>query len=170
MVNTVRELKAVSPDERKAVVQNAFEAASTDRERQDVLIAAAEVVGDPADAVTSVLEAADSPEAREEAAKAAVKTAKTDEEKKDVAAAAVDALSSDQRKDLLEKLWPSESSHRLWVYVTGFLVAGAVAVGLGAIAWAAQSGENSVSASLVVLATGFASALLGGLLGAYIQR
>ena len=91
-------------------------------------------------------------------------------EKKDVAAAAVDALPAKERKELLESMWPSESKDRRWVYIAGFVIAGAVAVGLGAIAWGAQGGENSISASLVVLATGFASAMLGGLLGAYIQK
>ena len=91
-------------------------------------------------------------------------------EKKDVAAAAVDALPAKERKELLESMWPRESKDRRWVYIAGFVIAGAVAVGLGAIAWGAQGGENSISASLVVLATGFASAMLGGLLGAYIQK
>lgn len=67
-------------------------------------------------------------------------------------------------------MWPSESSDRLWVYVAGFTAAVAVVLGLALVAWSASGDDNSISPSLVVLATGFSSAILGGLLGAYVQR
>jgi hypothetical protein len=110
------------------------------------------------------------PDERQEVAMKAVQAAADPEEKKEVAAAAVDALTPKQREELIKSMWPSESKHRKAIYVWGFVIAGAVAVSLGAIAWQAQDAANSISASLVVLATGFASAMLGGLLGAYVQR
>ena len=92
-------------------------------------------------------------------AKAAVDAApKT--EKVDVVTAAVGALTAAERTELMKTIWPTGSADRRWVFIAGFAIAGAVAVGLGAIAWGAQGGENSIAASLVVLATGFASAEL----------
>jgi len=67
-------------------------------------------------------------------------------------------------------MWPQASKDRLLVYVTGFCVAGLVVVGLALVAWGASGGANSIAPSLVVLATGFSSAILGGRLGAYVQR
>jgi hypothetical protein len=109
------------------------------------------------------------PGERKDVVKAAVDAA-SDPEKKEVAAAAVDALTGEQRKELIESLWPSESIDRRWVYIAGFCVAAAVALGLALIAWGASGGENSVATSVIVLATGFSSAILGGLLGAYVQK
>lgn len=103
------------------------------------------------------------------AAAAAVSAAPPGAEK-DVAAGALDALSPDKRKELIESVWPQVSGHRLAIYQTGFIVAGAVVIALSLIAWGASGSANSVSTAVIVLATGFASAILGGLLGAYIQR
>lgn len=107
---------------------------------------------------------------KKQAAKTAVESAGDSEQKKEVAAAALDALSSKDRKDLLKGMWPGDSGDRALVYVAGFIVAGAVAVWLAFIAAGNAGDRSGVSASLIVLATGFSSAMLGGLLGAYIQR
>ena len=144
---------ALSSEQRQAVIQTAFEAAPADEKKE---VAAAAV-----DALSS--------EQRQAVFKTAVEAAPADE-KKEVAAAAVDALSSEQRKDLIESMWPQGSGARLGVYMTGFIVAGLVVIGLALVAWGASGGANSIASSLVVLATGFSSAILGGLLGAYIQR
>jgi hypothetical protein len=117
---------------------------------------------------TEYLESA-SHEERANVIEAAVSAA-SGTEKKELAATAVDALSPEERKELIESMWPPGSKDRRWVYIAGFVVAGAVAVGLGAIAWGAQGGDSSIAASLVVLATGFISAMIGGLLGAYVQK
>lgn len=107
---------------------------------------------------------------RRETAKSAVVAASGSEEKKQVAAAAFDALSPEERKDLITSMWPIESVDRRWVYVVGFIVAGAVALGLALIAWGASGNDSGIATSMIVLATGFSSAILGGLLGAYINR
>ena len=112
---------------------------------------------------------AESAETRKEVAKAAVEAASGDE-KKAVAAAAVDSLSAEQRKDLIASMWPGESKDRRWVYIAGFATAAAIVLGSCLIAWGAQGDENSVANAILVLATGAASAILGGLLGAYVQR
>lgn len=107
---------------------------------------------------------------KKEAARVAVEAAATSEDKKEVAAAAIDALDSKQRKELIQSMWPTSSSDRKTVYLTGFIVAGTVALGLAGIAWGASSDSSGIATSIIVLATGFSSAILGGLLGAYIQR
>jgi hypothetical protein len=147
------ELQGATSEERKNVVKAAVAAAPAD-ERKGVAAAAVGAL---------------SSEQRQEVIKDAVAAAPADE-KKVVAAAAVDALSPEQRKELIESIFPQESRDRLWVYVTGFLVAGLVAVGLALVAWGASGSTDSISPSLVVLATGFSSAILGGLLGAYVQK
>jgi hypothetical protein len=110
------------------------------------------------------------PVERKSVAQRAVQAAQEPEEKKEVAAAAIDALSPDQRKELIQSMFPSESGHRLAIYMTGFIVAGLVAVLLALIAWQSAGGDNSVATSILVLGTSFVSAMLGGLLGAYVQR
>jgi hypothetical protein len=175
----------VAADNPSTLVTNILQAAAMKTAPEDVARAAVAGTGDPAGIVKAAVESSNADQ-RGDVLKTAVRAAKTTDEQKDVAAAAVDAasgdkkkevaaaavdqLSADQRKDLISKMWPEASADRRWVYITGFLVAGGVAVGLGAIAWAAQGGTNSIASSLVVLATGFASAMLGGLLGAYIAR
>jgi hypothetical protein len=109
------------------------------------------------------------PEVRKDVAKKAVAAAPA-AEKKDVATAALDELSADQRKELVATMFPTTSADKKWVYIVGFCVAGAVALGLALIAWGAQSGSNSISTALIVLATGFSSAIIGGLLGVYVQK
>jgi hypothetical protein len=179
-------LKAVADaaTEPKDVAAAAIEAASTPEQEKEVVRAVAEGATEPKDVAAAAIEAASTPEQEKEVvravaegatepkdvATAAVEAASTPEKKKETAGAAVDALSQTQRRELIESRFPTVSADRRAVYVTGFLVAGAVALGLAAIAWGAQGAEGSVAASLVVLATGFASAMLGGLLGAYIQR
>jgi hypothetical protein len=147
------DLQSASNEERQDVVRAAVEAAPAGEKE--------EVAGAAVDALSS--------EQRQDVIKTAVETAPA-AEKKEVAAAAVDALSSEQRKDLISSLWPTESHDRLYVYVAGFSAAVAVVLGLALVAWGASGSDNNVSTSLVVLATGFSSAILGGLLGAYVQR
>lgn len=67
---------------------------------------------------------------RKAVAKRAVQAAEP-EEKKEVAAAAVDALSAEQCKELIQGMLLSESGHCLAIYLTGFIVAGAVALDRG---------------------------------------
>jgi hypothetical protein len=66
--------------------------------------------------------------------------------------------------DLGLGMMPSESGHRLAIYLTGFIVAGSVAVLLAWIAWKSAGDDNSVATSILVLGTSFVSAMLGGLL------
>jgi hypothetical protein len=149
-----QDLQEATHEERQALVKEAVEAAS---EPEKPALAAAAI-----DAL--------SPEQRKDVITEAVASA-PETQKKDVAAAAVDALTPQQRKDLIATgMFPSESHDRLYVYVAGFSAAAVVVVGLALVAWGAQGGSNSISTALVVLATGFSSAILGGLLGAYVQR
>ena len=56
-----------------------------------------------------------------------------------------------------------------WIYISGFLIAGIVVVVLALVAsvW----GETTETATAIVaLATAFASGLIGGLFGAYVQK
>lgn len=98
-------------------------------------------------------------------ASAAVQGAPEDQ-KAAVAAAAVNQLSAAQRAALQKSLWPQDSGDRKWVYVAGFASAAAVAIGLGLVAWGAHN-TSGVANSIIVLATAFTSAMLGGLFGAY---
>ena len=101
--------------------------------------------------------------------KAAVGAAPTDDKAQEVAHAAVDGLTAEQREKFITSLIPQNSRDRMWVYIAGFAAAAAVAIGLSLVAWGASETE-SVSAAVIVLATGISSALIGGLLGAYVQR
>lgn len=143
------------PEEHKVEVAKAVVEGVPEDSRGDVALAAVEAVP-PTDA------------SRKDIATAAM-AALPEQEKVDAAAAVMGALTADQQKQLVDRL-PSDSKDRRWVYVVGFVVAGVVAIGLSALAWGAQSGDNSIAASLIVLATGFTSAILGGLLGAYVQK
>ena len=109
-----------------------------------------------------------SPEQRQDVVKDTVESAPAAQQK-EVAKAAVDALTPEQRTELIESNWPQESHDRLYVYVAGFSAAVLVVLGLAAIAWGAGS-NTDLATALVVLATGFSSAILGGLLGDYVQR
>lgn len=79
------------------------------------------------------------PEVRKDIAKKAVAAAPTGE-KTDVAKAALDELSADQRKEVIESTFPTDSADKKWVYIAGFCTAGAVAIGLALIAWALRAG------------------------------
>jgi hypothetical protein len=147
------DIQSATHEERRHAVKTAIEA-STDSERKDVAGAAVDAL---------------SPDERKDVIKEAVQST-PENEKTDVAQAAVDALSAEQRKELITSMWPSESHDRLYVYVAGFSAAVAVVLGLALIAWGAAGDDNGVSTALVVLATGFSSAILGGLLGAYVQK
>jgi hypothetical protein len=104
---------------------------------------------------------------KEGAARAAVEKAPSDK-KQDVAKAAVTALSPDQQAELQKSLWPQSSGDRKAVYITGFSVAGAIAIALTLVAWgAANTGNDSVATAVLVALTGFTGAILGGLFGAY---
>jgi hypothetical protein len=92
------------------------------------------------------------------------------EVKAEVAEAAVKALSADQQDELVKSIFPTASRDRRFVYMTGFVVAGVVAISLALVAWGAADSANGVATAILVLATGFTSAILGGLLGAYVQR
>jgi hypothetical protein len=102
-----------------------------------------------------------------EVARTAVKSA-SEADQPDIAAAAVSALSPEQRAELQKALWPQKSGDRKAVYITGFIVAGLMAVLLGLIAWgAADSGNASVASGLLVAMSAMTSGILGGLFGAY---
>lgn len=91
---------------------------------------------------------------------------------RDAAEAAVSELSDEERAEVAASLFPDKSKDRMWVFVAGFVVAGIVAMGLAAIAWgaSASSESNEIATSIIVLATGFTSAILGGLLGVWVQK
>jgi hypothetical protein len=163
-------VQGASPQERHDMLRSVVNAAGIPKDLIKTALESA-TTEDRKDVVKTALEAASTtPAERKDVVKTAVEAASSADEQRDVAVAALDSLSQEQQQEVIESRWPPGSRDRRWVYVTGFVVAGVVAVGLAAIAWGAQSGDNSIAASLVVLATGFASAMLGGLLGAYIQK
>jgi uncharacterized membrane protein YdbT with pleckstrin-like domain len=143
---------ALSPEQRQDVLKDAVQAAPAGEQKE----------------VAQVAVDALSPEQRQDVIKDAVQAAPAGEQK-EVAKAAVDALSPEQRQELITSNWPQASTDRLYVYVAGFSAAVVVVLGLALVAWGA-GGSSSLATSLVVLATGFSSAILGGLLGAYVQR
>jgi hypothetical protein len=112
------------------------------------------------------------PEDLKATASAAVEAAP--ETKEAVADVARNTLTPEQRLELAKELashqWPTGDWPKAAIYLTGFVVAGAVLCVVGLIAWKAQGGEGSVSSDLVVAASSFVSLLLGGLVGAYVQR
>jgi hypothetical protein len=89
------------------------------------------------------------------------------DQKTNLAKTAIDQLTPDQLVALRRETFPQESIDRRWVFVTGFIAAAVVALGVALIAWGASGESNGVANSVLVLGTGFTSAILGGLLGAY---
>src|SRR5262245_2660113 len=63
------------------------------------------------------------------------------DEKKGFARAAADQLPRDQLQALRDEIFPQDSIDRRWVYVTGFIAAAVVALGVALIAWGV-SGES----------------------------
>jgi hypothetical protein len=97
--------------------------------------------------------------------------AAADDKKKEVVEAAAGALSDTQRMELAKSWMPSESVHRLYIYLAAFVSIVILALGLGALAWgAADSGNAGVGSALATAAVSLPSAIIGGLLGAYVQR
>ena len=92
----------------------------------------------------------------------------TPEERTQLAKTAIEQLTPDQLAQLRQSTFPTSSTDRMWVYVAGFAAAALVVIGVALVAWGAASEKaNNISNSIVVLGTGFTSAMLGGLLGAY---
>lgn len=102
-------------------------------------------------------------------AAAAVEAAATPTEKKEAAKEAVNSLPEKERQEFVKSLFPQESKDRRAVFIAGFIVAGVVALVLAGIAWgiASTADSSELASSVIVLATGFSSAILGGLVGAY---
>lgn len=101
----------------------------------------------------------------------AVQAAATPEEKEQVATAAVDALDAAERAKFVSGLIPQHSADRKVVYVVGFWVSAVLALGLALIAWgAADSGNDGVGTAAIAAALSLPSAIIGGLLGAYVSR
>jgi uncharacterized membrane protein YdbT with pleckstrin-like domain len=142
---------------------------ATDVERQDMARAAVEAApeAEQKDVAKAAVDAL-TPEQRQDAIEDTVKAA-PEAEQKGIAKAAVDALTPAQRQELIKSNWPQESTDRLYVYVAGFSAAVVVVLGLALVAWGAGA-NTDLSTALIVLATGFSSAILGGLLGAYVQK
>jgi uncharacterized membrane protein YdbT with pleckstrin-like domain len=142
---------------------------ATHAERQDMARAAVEAApeAEQKDVAQAAVEAL-SPEQRNDVIKDAVEAAPAAEQPA-VAKAAFDALTPEQRAELIKSNWPQESHDRLYVYVAGFSAAVVVVLGLALVAWGAGS-NTDLATALIVLATGFSSAILGGLLGAYVQK
>jgi hypothetical protein len=97
-----------------------------------------------------------------------------DSEKKNAVTEAARMLSPEQQLDLAKELaarqWPTGDTAKAVIYITGFLTAGAVLVGAGLIGWQAQGEEGSIASDLIVAASALVSLLIGGLVGAYVQR
>jgi hypothetical protein len=111
---------------------------------------------------------------RTETAVAAVNAQPDDAAKKDAVAAVANTLSADQKLELAKELaasqWPKGDTAKAAIYITGFVVAGVVLVLCGLIAWKAQADTGSISSDLIVAASGLVSLLIGGLVGAYVQK
>jgi hypothetical protein len=90
-----------------------------------------------------------------------------------VAAAAV-PLTPEQRadsaKELVKGQWPTGDPAKVAIYITGFIVAGIVLCLCVFLAWKAQGDANSIASDIIVAASSFVSLLLGGLVGAYVQK
>jgi len=97
-----------------------------------------------------------------------------EEDKKDTVAAAAETLNPDQRlelaKELAESQWPRGDWAKATIYLAGFFTAGTVLCLSGFIAWKAQGGSGSIASDLIVAASSLVSLLIGGLVGAYVQR
>lgn len=119
-----------------------------------------------------VLKEASSGELQDTAAAAVA--AQPQDEKKDTVAAAARTLNAEQQLELAKELaktqWPKGDKARATIYVTGFIVAGAVLIACGLIAWKAQKDTGNIASDLIVAASGLVSLLIGGLVGAYVQR
>jgi hypothetical protein len=88
-----------------------------------------------------------------------------------VAQAAVDALDTDARAKFITSLIPQDSKDRLKVYKWGFLVALILGIGLALIAWgAANTNNKTIASAIAVGVVSIPSAIIAGLLGAYVQR
>jgi hypothetical protein len=114
-----------------------------------------------------------SPDDLKATAKAAVEAAPEDEKQGAIAAAA-ETLTNEQRVDLAKELaksqWPTGDPGKVAIYITGFLVAGAVLCICVFLAWKAQADTGSIASDIIVAASSFVSLLLGGLVGAYVQK
>jgi hypothetical protein len=90
------------------------------------------------------------------------------------AAAAAVPLTPEQRVDLAKELaksqWPTGDPAKVAIYITGFIVAGAVLCLCVFLAWKAQGDTGSIASDIIVAASSFVSLLLGGLVGAYVQK
>jgi hypothetical protein len=95
-------------------------------------------------------------------------------EKKDAVAAAAETLTNEQKVDLAKELaksqWPTGDPAKVAIYITGFIVAGIVLCLSAFLAWKAQDKTGSISSDIIVAASSFVSLLLGGLVGAYVQK
>ena len=101
----------------------------------------------------------------------AVQSAPSVTARKQVLAAAASELTPEQRAELAESWMPQKSADRRTVYVTGFIAAALLALGLSAFAWgAATSDAGDVATALVAAAVSLPSAIIAGLLGAYTPR
>jgi hypothetical protein len=114
-----------------------------------------------------------SPDDRNATTKALVDAAPEDERPGAVAAAA-DTLTNEQRVDLAKELaksqWPTGDPAKVAIYITGFIVAGIVLCLCVFLAWKAQGDTGSIASDIIVAASSFVSLLLGGLVGAYVQK
>jgi hypothetical protein len=97
-----------------------------------------------------------------------------DSEKRDAVTEAAKTLSPEQQLELAKELaarqWPTGDKAKAAIYITGFLTAGAVLIGAGLIGWQAQGEEGNIASDLIVAASALVSLLIGGLVGAYVQR
>ena len=93
------------------------------------------------------------------------------EKKQAVVQAVVDALDKEQREAFVDSSIPQNSGDRKAVYITGFVVATILALGLAAIAWAAaDTGNEGVGTAAIAAALLLPSAIIAGLLGRYAGR
>jgi hypothetical protein len=79
-----------------------------------------------------------------------------------VANTALEQMTPEQRKTYVESLMPQESKHRMYVYVTGFIVVALVL--LGTIITLAFK-NTTLGSQMILLVTAFVSGVIGGLFG-----
>jgi hypothetical protein len=108
-------------------------------------------------------------EQRGEVLTTVVDAAKTVQEQTALVVGAAENLTTAQKRDIASSLMPQDSGDRRAVFVAGFVVAGVLALGLSLIAWgAADTGNDGVATAAIAAAVSIPSAIIGGLLGAYV--
>lgn len=158
-----------APDDQKTDVVNAVVASVPDDQIAQVAQAAIQQAvdkapsGDEVDVVRAVAQALPADGRAEVVRSMAAQVSNRD--KASVVWAMTKDMSPKEVADLRSAM-PQNSVDRRWLFITGFVVAGVTVIALSAIAAFAPKHNPETAHSIMLLATAFTSALLGGLMGA----